>query len=289
MSTRNESASGLIWNVQKETLPLGGGIKEKVLHVRIRRVPENGSFIDEIRAAHPDVGALSLDLDEYDDCTMATADLAGLETLTNLKLLFVHLQGKLVASRPIDASLLDLRRLIVGYYPEVSDALVSAPKLSDLSIESSPLDTLLNIRANLEQLTLFRTKKSICPKAWDKVSGLDELNIDQAGTLHVDAPAGGWPPHVFIRGASSVKGIVQASQIQPFNHLYLTGVRLLDVGNSFWDLKVRSMIVGFTNKPPKWLVEKWPHRPEKWGQWFKVSYHPSLPGSEECWFEDEQE
>ncbi len=56
MSQRVESPSGLVWNVQKEKVQLGAGVKERLLHVRIRRVPDDGCFIEEIKAAHPEIG-----------------------------------------------------------------------------------------------------------------------------------------------------------------------------------------------------------------------------------------
>lgn len=281
MSVRTESASGLIWNTQKEQILLGSGIKKKLVHVRVRSLPQNGHFIEELAAACPEVGALTVELDESDARGTAVADLSGLEALENLEFLSAAPHGEVVVSERIEVSDLRLRRLSTGYFPGMTENLVGAPRLNALEVDGSTIDILLDVRADLRELTLFRTRKSDCPAAWNEVSGLQELNIDQAGAFKAYPPENGWPPSVSIRWANSVRGLVEASQTRPFQHLYLNGVRLLDAGSSLWDLRAESIFIDFEDKPPKWLVEAWPHRPADWSERFKVAYHPSLPDSED--------
>ncbi|MGL3806147.1 hypothetical protein ACSYDW_08630 [Paeniglutamicibacter sp. R2-26] len=247
----------------------------------IRRLPETGLFADEIGAIAPDVQAVSIDLDDG-----GNVDLTGIENLPLLSWLIVHDCDGVLSYGGAGRGVMALTRLLMPYAQGVTERLVASPRLQDIEIEGGTLDLLKHMPETVREVELRRVKSASDPTAWDRLSQLDQVAIYQSGTISVVAPAGGWPEVVSFIMIGSLKGIVQASKTRPFQYLYFEGVRLFDPGASFWDLEAKRVTVGYSTKPPKWLVEAWPHRPDDWDERFSIASHRLLPGSEEPYFDE---
>jgi len=285
MSTRHESNSGLVWNVQRESIRLGNNQAEKLTSVRIRKLPEDGRFDDELKAVHPDVGLIDFILDEQDD-SEPIVDLTGISQLRNVKVINIDAKNQVLREDPGNVSKLPLVRVIATYVKGVSEALIQSPDLQSLQLEGAPMDILESTSRALSTVTLSKLTQSKTQSAWDKLSTLKELNVENSGTVHVSPPSNQWPEIVSFISVASLMDIVKASQCLPFKFLYLEGIRIFDPGASFWDLKAKRVTVGFATKPPKWLVDAWPMRSADWADWLVVPYHPSLPGSEDSVHEE---
>ncbi|MFF5794491.1 hypothetical protein ACFY5D_20810 [Paeniglutamicibacter sp. NPDC012692] len=247
----------------------------------IRQLPGTGLFADEVGAIAPDVQAVSIDLDDG-----GNIDLTGIENLPLLSWLIVHHCDGILSYGGSGNGVMALTRLLMPYAQGVTEQLVASPHLQDIEIEGGTLDLLKHMPETVREVELRRVKSASDPAAWDRLSQLDRVAIYQSGTIEVAAPADGWPEFVNFIVIGSLKGIVQASEVCPFQHLYFEGVRLFDPGASFWDLQAKCVTVGYSTKPPKWLVEAWPQRPEDWAERFSIASHRLLPGSEEPYFDE---
>ncbi|UUX59176.1 hypothetical protein [Glutamicibacter halophytocola] len=285
MSARFESDTGLVWNVQRERIRLGSDRAEKLTCVRIRKLPEDGRFSDEMKAVHPDVGVINFILDESDD-SEPFVDLTGISQLRDLKVISIYAKNQALLDVEGNVSKLPLVRVIATYVKGVSEALIQSPDLQFLELEGAPMDILGLAPSALNTVTLRKLTQSKTRSAWEKLSALKELNVENSGTVHVSPPSNQWPEIVSFISVASLKDIVKASQCLPFKFLYLEGIRIFDPGASFWDLKAKRVTVGYETKPPKWLVDAWPMRPAAWANWLVVPYHPSLPGSEDAVHEE---
>ncbi|MGQ3382796.1 hypothetical protein [Glutamicibacter sp. TV12E] len=285
MSAKFESETGLVWNVQRERTRVGSDRTEKLTCVRIRKLPEDGRFSDEIKAVHPDVGLINFILDEQGGAE-PIVDLTGISQLRNVRVISIYAKKQALLDDEGNVSKLPLVRVIATYVKGVSEALIQCPDLQFLELEGAPMGILGLAPSALNTVTLRQLTQSKTRFAWEKLSALKELNVENSRTVHVSPPSNQWPEIVSFISVASLKDIVEASQCLPFKFLYLEGIRIFDPGASFWDLKAKRVTVGFATKPPKWLVDAWPMRPADWANWLVVPYHPSLPGSEDAVHEE---
>ena len=281
MSERFESDTGLVWNVQRESIRLGGTRAEKLTCIRIRKLPDDGRFVDEMKEAHPEVGLIDFILDEQGSAE-PVVDLSSLGQLGNLKVISLQTSNQVLREDPGPVHKLPIERVISTYVDGVTEHLVRGAELKTLVLEGAPIGILRKASDALRMVELNRMQQSNDPSAWDKLSALDEFSVECSGTVCVFPPATQWPEIVSFTSVVSIKDIVKASQVLPFRFLYLEGIRSFDSGANFWDLKAHRVTVGFATKPPKWMVDAWPMRPANWADWFVIPYHPSLPGSEDA-------
>lgn len=281
MSVRHESASGLIWNNKVGKVRMSQNSDARLRFAIIRQLPETGLFADEVVAIAPDVQVVSINLDDG-----GNIDLAGIENLPLLSSLIIHQCDGILTYGGSGNEVMALTRLIMPYAQGVTEQLVASPHLQDLEIEGGTPDLLRHMAKTVRKVLLQRVKGAADLMAWDRLTQLDEVEINQSGSIEVVAPAGGWPEVVSFTVIGSLKGIVLASKARPFQYLYLEGVRLFDPDASFWDLQAKRVTVGYSTKPPKWLVEAWPHRPDDWDERFCIASHRLLPGSEERYFDE---
>ncbi|WP_334123757.1 hypothetical protein [Glutamicibacter sp.] len=279
MSERFESQTGLVWNAQRENIRLGRDRTEKLTCVRIRKLPEDGCFADEIHRVHPDVGLIDFMLDEQSNAE-PIVDLTGISHLHNLKVINIDAKNQVLREELGHASTPSLVRVIAKYVEGVTEYLVQSPELQSLELEGAPIDILGVAPGALSTVTLGKLTETRTRSAWENLATLDEFCVERSGTVCVSPPSVQWPELVSFVSVASLKGIVKPSQCIPFKFLYLEGVRLFDPEPSFWDLAAERVTVGYATKPPKWLVDAWPTRPADWADWLVVPYHPSLPGSE---------
>lgn len=281
MSVRHESASGLIWNNKVEKVRMSQDSYARLRFANIRQLPETGLFADEVGAIAPDVQAVSIDLDDG-----GNLDLTGIENLPLLSSLIIHQCDGILPYGGSGNGVMALTRLLMPYAQGATEQLIASPHLQDMEIEGGTLDLLRYMAETVRNVLLQRVKGAADPRAWDRLTQLDQIEINQSGSIEVVAPAGAWPEVVSFTIIGSLKGIVLASKVRPFQYLYLEGVRRFDPGSSFWDLQAKRVTVGYSTNPPKWLVEAWPHRPDDWDESFSIASHPLLPGSEEPYFDE---
>lgn len=285
LSNRHESNAGLVWNSQSERIRFRNERIEKLISVRIRKLPKDGRFADEMKAVHPDVGLIDFILDEQDN-SEPIVDLTGISQLHNLKVINIDAKNQVLREDPENVSDLSLERVIAKYAKGVTEYLVQSPDLESLELEGAPMDILELTSRALCTVTLGKLAQSKNQSAWEKLTTLDEFSVERSGAVHVFPPSVQWPEIVSFISVASLKDIVKASQCVPFKFLYLEGIRQFDSGASFWELKAERVTVSFATKPPKWLVDAWPMRPADWAMWLVVPYHPSLPGSEDAVHEE---
>lgn len=274
MAANHTTASGLTWSTQSHNVNLIEGHRERLKFANITQLPESGLFAEELAAVDPDIQAVGIDVE-------GNVDLTGIESMPHLVHLLIHRCQKILPSSAPPTKPLNLTRVLMPYSAGVTEELIASPRLRNLEVDGGSLDMLNDLSESHIQVQLRGVKSASDHSDWGQLGNVTEFEIVQSGKIEVLPPQDRWPMIVNFTTVSSLQGLVQASQIQPFRFVGLEGIRTMDPTASIWDLQANDALISFNAKPPKWLIEAWDDRPDDWANTFRLPYHRLLPGSDD--------